>query len=319
VEIWEKGKLLYDGPETRVAQLLTPDRLVFGLIFMIRTLILVRRHTRGIKTDVTIAGTYSSCMAALLMRVFGKTRHVVSFQTDYLPIKGNPAVRLHRRIVAKLTDFVASRADEVWAISPRIPHLQKNPRNFVVPICLSENPTTTGSRLEVAYVGFPSPDHALEILFDVCKRHQIKLNIVGDSPYLQTIRQLAPTDTVFHGIINDAVRMNAILSRCFCGYAVYLKTGPDNYSYYGFPSKTFFYLASDVPVVITDTAHFTRNIKTYGVGHVVPPTPEAIEAAILNLRDRYSDYLTAIRKFRDEWNASAQKFNTERLQHLFKS
>lgn len=319
VEVWENGKMVHDGPVISVARLLTPDRLVFGLIYLIRTLWLIRRHTRGINIDVTIAATYSSCTAALLMRVFGKTRHVVSFQTDYLPIKGNPAVRLHRRIVSRLTDFVASRADEVWAISPRIPHMQKNPHNFVVPICLSENPTTTGARLEVAYVGFPSPDHALEILFDICQRHQIKLNIVGDSPYLQTIRHMAPQDTVFHGIINDSVRMNAVLSRCFCGYAVYLKTGPDNYSYYGFPSKTFFYLASDVPVVITDTAHFTGNIKIYGVGHVVAPTPAEIETAILNLRDKYSDYVVSIRKFREEWNASAQKFTTERLQHLFNS
>lgn len=316
VEVWESGKLVYDGPVIPVAWLLTPDRLVFGFIFMVRALILVCRHTQGMKIDVTIAATYSSCTSALLMRVFGKTRRVVSFLTDYLPIKGNPAVRLHRRIVSKLTDFVAGRADEAWAISPRIPHLQKNLRNFVVPICLSENPATTGARLEIAYVGFPSPDHALEILFDVCKLHQIKLNIVGDSPYLQTIRHLAPSNTTFHGIINDSVRMNAILSRCFCGYAVYLKTGPDNYSYYGIPSKTFFYLASDVPVVITDTAHFTRNIKTYGVGHVVAPIPAEIEAAILNLRDKYSDYVTSIHKFREEWNASALKFNSERLQLL---
>ncbi len=116
--------------------------------------------------------------------------------------------------------------------------------------------------------------------------------------------------------MTDYTKIDQILSRCFCGYAVYRNTGPHNYSYYGFPSKTLRFFASDVPVITTDTTHFMQDISKFGIGRVVEPVPEQIEKAVLDLKARFAVYYEAINRFRETWNAEVEKFHRERLTTL---
>jgi hypothetical protein len=109
------------------------------------------------------------------------------------------------------------------------------------------------------------------------------------------------------------VKIGAILSRCFCGYAVYRKTGPQSYSYYGIPSKVLQFFASNTPVVTTNTAHFTQTIGEFGVGRVVEPTPEHIEGAVLDLKTGFAGYYEAINRFRAVWNSKAEQFHAARF------
>jgi hypothetical protein len=74
-----------------------------------------------------------------------------------------------------------------------------------------------------------------------------------------------------------------------------------------------------VPVVTTNTAHFTQNIALSGAGRVVNPVPEEIEKAILDIRARFPVYYEAINKFRAMWNAGVEKFHADRLSGLLKS
>ena len=317
VEIWENRQCVFNGPETSVVGSRKLDEITFSSLTMLRSIARCREFTRGQKIDVLVAANYSMGMAALLLRLFGKTRKVVVLLTDFLPPRGSFAVRLHRRVTTALTRFAARHADEVWTVSPRIPTTTANLRNFVVPIYIDDNQAPAGPREEIGYIGFPSPDHALDVLFDICKRHQFRLNIIGDSAYLQSIKHLAPPHTVFHGMLNDPAKINSVLSRCFCGYAVYRDTGPQSYSYFGIPSKTFYCFASNTPVVTTNTAHFTQNIENYGIGRVVNPTPGEIEKAVLELKERFQFFYEAINRFREIWNAKAEQFHRERLAALW--
>jgi glycosyltransferase involved in cell wall biosynthesis len=313
VETWEAGRCVFSGPETSVVRSRKFDEATFSSLTFRRSLARFREQLRGEPADVIIAANYSMGLAALWLRWRGKGRRVIVLLTDYLPLRGSLAVRVHRRITTALNRFAARHADEVWSVSPRIPTLRVNPQNHVVPICLDDHQVPMGDRKEIGYIGYPTPDHALEIIFEICRRHGIRLNIVGDSPYLQTIKHLAPADTVFHGMLNDASKINRILSRCFCGYAVYRNTGPQSYSYYGIPSKTFSYFASNTPVVTSHTAHFTQEIEKYGVGRVVEPQREEIEKAILQIREQFPKYFEAIGRFRQIWNAAAEQFHRERF------
>ena len=261
VEIWESGTRIFDSPNINLARWRLLDEILFGLISALRTFFLTLKFTRGQKIDLIIAANYHNSLAGLLLNRCGKTRRVVSFLTDYLPPCGTFLVRFHRRLTSFLMEFVAKHTDEVWSLSPRIRTADVNPRHFVVPIYIDDNQAPAGQRDEIAYIGFPSPDHALDVLFEICKKHSFRLNVIGDSPYLQSLKHLAPSNTVFHGILNDEKRIGDILSRCFCGYAVYRDTSPANYSYYGFPSKTLYCFASDVPIIITNVAHFNRNFE----------------------------------------------------------
>jgi glycosyltransferase involved in cell wall biosynthesis len=277
---------------------------------------MVWRHSKGTKIDLVVTGFYSSAFAVELLRRFGKVRQTTFFLTDYLPPAGSLLVRFHRRLTGWLVRLATQWADEAWSLSPRIPAMAANPRRFIVPMHINANPLPTTKREEIGYIGNPSHDHALDILFEICKKHSFRLNLIGDSPYLQSIKHLAPADTRFHGLLNDEEKIGAVFANCFCGYAIYRNVSPSSYSYYGFPSKTLYCFASNVPVVITQVAFFNENFEKRGVGRVVEPTPEAIEAAILQLKANYATYSQAIDRFRTEWNAGAEAFHRERMSVL---
>lgn len=316
LEIWENGQRIFDGPEIRIQQSRLLGEATFGLSAIPRLLKGYRNAMQGERGDVIITSSYVQTAVGLWLRMTGRTKKVVCIISDYLPPKGKLTVRVHRRITGLFTRVVARLSDEVWAVSPRIPTAKVNPKNFVLPLLIDDNHAPSGGRNEIGYIGFPSPDHALDVLFEICKKHGFKLNLFGDSPYLQSIRHLAPPDTVFHGITNDNVKIGAVLARCFCGYAVYRDTSANSYSHYGIPSKCLQLFASNVPVVTTNTAHFTQNIATSGAGRVVEPLREEIEQAILDIHARFPAYYEAINRFRETWNAGVEKFHHERIGDL---
>jgi len=316
MEIWEHEQRIFSGPEIRTPGARRLDDAMLGFVSFFRTMQLVLRFSRGVKIDLVVTGNYSSGFAVLLLRLLGKVRKIAYFLTDYLPPAGSWLVRLHRRITGRFVCQATKWADEAWALSPRIPAAYVNPRHFVVPMHINANRIPVGVREEIGYIGYPSHDHALDILFDICKKKSIRLNIIGDSPYLQSIRHLAPSDTVFHGLLNDEEKIGAVFEKCFCGYAIYRNISPTSYSYYGFPSKTLYCLASNVPVVITNVAYFNENFEKRGVGRVVEPLPAEIEKAILQIKNNYETYSQAIDRFRLEWNVSAEAFHRERMSVL---
>jgi glycosyltransferase involved in cell wall biosynthesis len=313
VEIWENRQCVFNGAETNLVRSLKLDQMTFSLLTILRSIACCCRFTRGETIDVLIAANYSMGLAALLLRLFGKARKVVVLLSDFLPPRGSFMVRLHRGLTTAMTRFVVRHANEVWTFSPRIPTAATNPRNFVVPICIDDNHMPPGERDEIGYIGCPTPDHALDVLFEICQRHPFRLNIIGDSAYLQSIKHLAPPHTVFHGMLNEPAKINKVLSRCFCGYAVYRDTSPQSYSYFGIPSKTFYCFASNTPVVTSNTAHFTQNIEKFGIGRVVNPALEEIEKAVLDLKEQFPIFYEAINRFREIWNAKAEQFHRERL------
>jgi len=312
-EFWEKGERTYNGPEPKNNESRLLSELTFGLPGILRTIRRYRRVMENQPCDLIITSAYGQTFAALWLRTIGKTRKVVCVVSDYLPPSGKFLVRIHRRIAGHLVRLAVRLSDEAWAVSPRIPTVKANPRNFVLPLLIDDNHVPPEGRNEVGYIGFPSPDHAIDVLFDICRKHHFKLNIFGDSAYLQSIKQLAPPDTVFHGITNDNVKIGSVLGRCFCGYAVYRDTSSKSYSHYGIPSKCLQLFASNVPVVTTNTAHFTQNIATSGAGCVVEPEPEQIERAMLDIRNRFPVYYDAINRFRETWNAGVKQFHHERI------
>jgi glycosyltransferase involved in cell wall biosynthesis len=317
VEIWENEYRIFCGPEVQTAASRRWDERFLGLISFFRTLQLVLRFTEGAKIDLVVTGFHSSGFAVLLMRLFGKTRKMVFFVTDYLPPAGSWLVRLHRCLTGWFVYQACKRADEVWALSPRIQAAYANPRHFVVPMHINTHQSSpVGVRAEIGYIGNPSYDHALELLFAICKKHSLRLNIIGDSPYLQSIKSLAPPDTVFHGLLNDAEKIGNVFAKCFCGYAIYRNVSPTSYSYYGFPSKTLYCFASNTPIVITNVAYFNENFEKRGVGRVVEPQLAEIEAAILQLKHNYETYSQAIDHFRLEWNEGAETFHRDRMSVL---
>ncbi len=316
VEIWQNGRHLESTPPKKSIRWAFLDEMTFGSVLALTTIKRGWRVMMSQRTDVTIGNVNSMAAAALFFRAIGRTRKAVCLVCDYFPPHQKLHVRIYRRISTFITRCLCKWSDEVWYVSPRIPTVQVNPRHFVIPLYINDENVPCLPRQEIGYIGMPSPDHALEILFDICRRHQIRLNLVGDSAYLKSIRHLAPPDTVFHGLVSDPAKIKEIFSRCFCGYAVYRNLGPHNYSYFGIPSKILNYFANNTPVITTNTADFTKHINPSGIGQVVEPQPDQIEKAILDLKARPADYYDAIQRFRKTWNEGVEQFHQERLAAL---
>jgi glycosyltransferase involved in cell wall biosynthesis len=316
LEIWENGERVFNGPETKIQSTRLLGEITLGLSSFFRIMRGYKAATGGKPCDLVITSAYVQTVVGLWLRATGRTKKVVCIVSDFLPPKGPFIKRVHRRITGFLTRTVARMSDEVWAVSPRIPTMKVNPNNHVLPLLIDNNRVPAEGRTEVGYIGFPSPDHAIDDLFAICKKHNLKLNVFGDSGYLQSIKHLAPADAVFHGITNDNVKIGQVLSRCFCGYAVYRDTSSNSYSYYGVPSKCLQLFASNVPAVMTNTAHFTATIGAAGAGCVVEPKTEQIEKAILDIRARFPVYFEAINRFRDAHNAEVEKCHRERIGKL---
>jgi glycosyltransferase involved in cell wall biosynthesis len=318
VEIWESGIQTYDGPTLDRRPYYLLDELSLNFISMLRVMAYTFKFTKNRKIDLVIASNHNCGLAGLILKAFGKARKTVTFMTDFLPIRGAMHVRIHRLIKSWITEFVANHSDELWLVSPRIPVGHQQPLRFTVPIVLNDNQCLVQERLAVGYIGNPSPDHGLEILFEICHKHGIPLHVIGDSPYLNSIKHLAPQSTVFHGVMTDQLAIGRIISKCFCGYAIYRNTSSNSYSYYGFPSKTLPYLANNVPVVTTRTSYFSDIIGKQGIGLLVQPEMDQIEDAILTLKQ--SDPIIsakAINDFRSNWNAEVVRFHHQRFRALY--
>lgn len=317
VEVWEDGKCISSTPPRQCVRLGFLDEATFGLVMFLTTLRRAWPVVRHQKADVIVASANSMVLAALVLRLIGRAKKVVCFVADYFPPHPTkPVVTVYRWISSVITRQMCRWSDEAWALSPRIQTVRSNQRHFVVLPYINDELENPVPRTEVIYSGMPSPDHALEILFEVCRRHGLKLNVIGDSAYLRSIRHLAPSGAVFHGFVSDEKYINAVSARCFCGYAIYRNIGPGNYSYYGLPSKIIKYIASNTPVLTTGTSDFSKKIETLGVGRVVEPQPDQIEGAILDLKNRVGEFSESIAWFKKEWNNEVERFHKERLEVL---
>jgi glycosyltransferase involved in cell wall biosynthesis len=318
VEIWENGTRTFNGPERKISKrFIWWDQAFLSAFTAIRAFKLIWEYTSNTKADVVLSAFYSVSIVAWLLQKLGRVRRTIAFMADYLPPRGSFLIRLHRSIVNNwLTKTAAKCSDEAWVLSSRIGTKLKLNNFFTMPVALNYFLTSSGAREEIGYIGFPSPDHALDILFEVAKKHGMSVNIIGASPYLDSIKHLAPPQTAFHGLLNDEKKIGEILAKCFCGYAIYRDVSPNSYSYYGFPSKTLYCFASNTPIVITNVAEFNEEFEKRGVGHVVPPEPAVIESAILDLKKNYENYSQSIDHFRVEWNAHVEAFHQERISAL---
>ena len=318
-EEWQQGQLVYRGPSrTQQRRLARAAFVLFDdFIAVIRQFSFAASAWRRHGTiDVIVGASIYGGLAALLARKLGLARKTVLVTQDFFPICGSLPARLWRRWHSWRSCFIARRSDEVWQVSSRTPTGLVNPHNYVIPIYIENRGTAAAGRTDIAYVGNPIPDHRIDVLFDICRKHRLKLHFFGDSAYLRSIRKNAPDDAVFYGFVELPERLSAIFGHCFCGYAIYEDTSPANYAWYGVPSKIYVYLANNVPVVTTDITDFSHNVQGHTLGHLITPTPDAIEAAVLDLRDHFPDYYAAISRFREDWNRKVEDFLADRLAAL---
>jgi len=314
--VWAKGECICASPERSVC-MRTLNDLLFSQPIALKWFFKTWWKFRKKPVDLLIAESNYAYLG-LWLRSFGATKLLVFYVTDHLPESNKWHITVHRRVISALHRYIAKRADEVWSLSPRIPIARINAHAHIIPIYIDSTKDRTAShRSEIVYIGRPSHDHALDILFELAQKHCWLVNIIGDSPYLQSLSSLFSPNIKLHGFITDRNRITQIMQRCFCGYGVYRNTGESGYSYYGIPSKLFYYLSNDLPVITTNTSCFSAAVKDQGIGRLIDPDLSQIEAAITDLRENYEVSKKSITAFRQSWNTKVEDFLNQRMISLF--
>ena len=240
----------------------------------------------------------------VLLRWLHITRRFVSIHSA-VPFQGQRG-----KSVTNWCCYFASRfADEVWVYSLRIPYGKNHRARRLVRSSVADAGVQNGNPTGIFYLSAGSPNHALDILFDISLKHNIPLHLVGSLNtryHLAKMVPFAPPRAVFHGYL-ELEALPQIASKCFCGWAVYSDCGKDGFEFYGFPAKYLRYLSLGLPMVTTNVSEFSEQIELEFIGKSVEPTFSELEQAVLDLRKTPALNRNIIRQFSDDWNWTVRK------------
>lgn len=308
VEVWENEERVHTEPDLPIRFPRLHD-ITFGLIKGWGAFRAALRLRQGKKYDVVVGTAYDNGNVALFLRWLGVARRVVVLVCDYLPIKNVPfTIWCHRHVAGWLTKNNLRRADSVWLVSPRIP-TPGRADGRVMPLFIANFDGSPKSKKAIAYVGYPTPEHGLDVLCDISARHGIEVHLFGPVSGFESIIAGRKRDLIhLHGVVTGRARLHGLIKDCFCGYAVYNNVSPDSFLYYGVWSKIYTYLASKLPVITTPGSYTSDVVQQNNIGKVVPPDPASIEKAVLELWEEHEQYQADLEKFVPKWNQGAEDF-----------
>lgn len=251
--------------------------------------------------DVFIGtGALNAWVGSLLQR-FRRVRHLVFYAIDYVPqrfpgwIMNTLYHRMERTAIA--------RSEAVWNLSPAMIEAREGSdaaamqrKHVIVPIGTRSHPGEPRppivDRYRIVYFGHLRPGQGVErvlaVMPDVIAQvPEAHLLIIGGGPLELSLRS-----EIARLKIEDHVRITGFLKEIQEAYEL-LRTSavavapyadvPENFTRYTDPGKIKDYLASGLPVVITNVPRVAEEIAARGCGITIPDTQEALAAALRRL------------------------------------
>lgn len=271
---------------------------VFGYALdVLRTLIWGVRL--GGTFDVCVAADNLNATSAIVLRKLGRVRAVVFFTIDYVPIRFAGSVL---NWIYRMVDVLAStHSDVAWVLTRRVADARRARaiRPNLAPILV----VPTGARFSgsfpgaaesgrIAFVGHLLKKQGLQVVIAALPhiiRHlpSCRLVVIGSGPYEPRLRELAQEVGVepyieWHGSVPSHLKMQEILSGCAVAVAPYSRVH-DTWTYYADPGKVRDYLASELPVILTDLPEVAELIRAEGAGVVVDYSATAFGEAVVGV------------------------------------
>jgi glycosyltransferase involved in cell wall biosynthesis len=251
---------------------------------------------------------------------------VIFYTIDYVPVRFKN--RLLNFIYRKIDIFCAENADSVWNLSKRINDarikagMREIHNAIVVPIGVNFQRIKRAeersiNRKTLVYMGFLDKKRGLEFIIGalpdmIRKNPDLKLMVIGggsaEEYYRQMVNEAGLVDYVdFKGYIKDHREVEALLSRCAVGLAIY-EPYEGNFTWYTDPSKPKQYMACGLPVIITGKPEIADEIQNRKLGIAIDYEKDKfVEAVTLLLNDDrlYFDYRKNAIDFASgiEWSA----------------
>lgn len=259
--------------------------------------------------DVVIFVGYDAGRVARWLRKRGYARRLIMLLTDYMPLTGAWPVVAFRLVTNLLNERTAARCDEVWTLSGRIP----SKRAYLMPLLIHQFPKGRRRRA-VAYVGYPTDAHGLDLLFRLSAKHGFAVEVVGESAYLRKLRDRSGSLHLvrFHGLVTEPDRIHEIVAGCSAGWGIY-HADAQPWLRNGVNGKLYTYLGNGIPPLTTHCSETSCLVEQAGVGVAVTDDPAEIERGLLSLLDGSPEIHAGIEDWVIRWNRAAERFLMERV------
>lgn len=280
------------------------------------------------KYELFIGVDMLNAFAGIILRKIGKVEKVVFYAMDFVPARFHST--LLNNIYKWIEVYCVKNADDVWNVSPKIAegrerflHLksrkysQKVVNSGIWMNKIKRYPFSTVKKHQLLFLGHILKKQGLQMVLEalpevVSKIPDFKFIILGGGEYEEPLKNLAEKLHIdkyveFKGWIKDRKIIDTTLGQSAAAIVVYVpeKERIHNFSYYGDPIKIKEYLASGLPVILTDVPHNAHEIARRKCGFVVQYQKKAISNAIISL---LSDE-KRLKQYRENARIYAQEFD----------
>ena len=254
------------------------------------------------KNDLIIGIDNLNAFCGWILKKMGKTKIVVFYTIDYIPHRFRNFFL--NKIYHFLDSFCVRHCDLVWNLSQvMVVEREKkgieekySKKQITVPIGTNLNvkrlPFEKINRYEIAFMGHLREGQGVELLISSLpevfnKIPKAKLVLIGTGPLEENLKdqvaKLGIEDRVeFTGLIENQIEMQNRLAYCSIGIAPY-NDDKNNYTRYTDPGKPKAYLASGLPVIITDIVQVAREISQAKCGIAIGFNQRELVEAVVNL------------------------------------
>jgi len=278
------------------------------------------------KWDLYIGLGNINAFVGIWLRRLGKTKKVVFYTIDYVPKRfENKTLNALYHWVDK---FCVKNADQTWNLSSRMAEAREKQKGmkqsiynkqvtFPIGIWFDRIKRLPFEEIEkhtLVYMGHLLEKQGVQLVLEaipeiVKEIKDFKFVIIGSGEYEGTLKKMRKDLNIekyveFKGYVKDHKDIENMLARCACGVAMYNKE-VDTWTYYADPGKVKVYLATGLPIIITDVPHIARQIEDVKCGVVIDYKKEDLVNAIVSLM-KNKDLL---KKYRENASEFAKQFD----------
>ncbi|MBI3261054.1 glycosyltransferase [Candidatus Berkelbacteria bacterium] len=277
----------------------------------------------GVTYDLYIGIDSLNALAGIIAKKLGRVKKVAFYTIDFVPERfSNP---LLNTLYHRIDRFCVEHADITWNLSDRMAEgrekvsgypqrLREKQLELPIGVWWSriKPKKTTGNR--AIFVGHITEKQGVQLVIEAIPKiikviPDFYLDVAGDGPYRSTleeqVQRLGLSKYVtFHGFIKKDQDVEKMVARSALTLALYRKEN-DPFTYYADPGKLKVYLASGVPVLLTDLPAIARKIERAKAGLIVEYDHRSVARAIIKMLKNPKE----LKSYRANARAFAKQFD----------
>jgi len=277
----------------------------------------------GQSCDLYIGIDSLNALAGIILKRLGRVKKVAFYTIDFVPQRFNNP--LLNALYHRIDRFCVENADITWNLSARMAEgrekvsgyprkLREKQMELPIGVWWSRIKPKKAIGNRAIFVGHITEKQGVQVVIDAIPEitkaiPNFHLDVAGDGPYRSTleeqVKRLGLSKYVtFHGFIKKDQDVEKMVSRSALTLALYRKEN-DPFTYYADPGKLKVYLASGVPVLLTDLPAIARKIERAKAGLLVKYDHHSVARAIITLLKNPKE----LRNYRANARAFAKQFD----------